>query len=201
MQTKQDFPTVVFKRRTVAAELNGGVPMQTLADELKVPLPRVRRWCQNFLGKIQPRRWSTQETQTQVNLLKAVSRRARIQARIARLRTVLKRQQHAKMPGGQQNRSVGFGAIGQQGPMKADKPPLGQEFKRQVVRLIVNGGMGAPVLAQQLKLPLQKVRRWRQKYRGQIQHHAWPPGKKHKVMVRLKRRRGLGGGNRRINRI
>ncbi len=97
MRTKQGLPTRAFKRHTVAIAMNGGVPLETLAEVLKVPLAGVKRWHQNFQGQIQPRRWSAPETETQMSLLKAVSQRVRAQARIVRLRGVLKQWRRVRM--------------------------------------------------------------------------------------------------------
>ena len=115
MRMKQGL-TRVFKRRAVAIAMNGGVPLETLAEILKVPLAGVKRWHQNFQGKIQPRRWSAPETEIRMSLLKAVSQRVRAQARIVRLRGVLKQQRRARMLEGLQQphwELAGFSDSGQ----------------------------------------------------------------------------------------
>jgi hypothetical protein len=52
-----------------------------------------------------------------------------------------------------------------------------KRLKKRVVAVALNGKIRLPVLARKLRVPLKKVRRWKQKFQGQIKRRQLPAKK------------------------
>ena len=83
------FPNRWLRKRVVALAVNGKVRLPVLARKIGVPTHKVRRWKQRFAGQIQKRPLKGKQVQKRLDLVQALVERARIQAKIDRLKAAL----------------------------------------------------------------------------------------------------------------
>jgi BioD-like phosphotransacetylase family protein len=126
MRKKSGFPGRRFKKRAVMVAINGGVRLGVLANQLQIPLKKVRRWKQKFQGEIKRRQLPAKKVQAHLNLLQAFSQRSQIQSRIVELKGALR------------------GNRGKKGALRENLGKKGAMRRKKLKRMIRSGALAMP---------------------------------------------------------